>query len=256
MNTTFINDPPSVAAVIPNYNYGAFIPTLIKSLSEQTLSVTRIIFVDDGSTDNSLEVIFSERHVYASFFNRFDVISLGQNHGKLAALNIACQNISEDITLIVDSDDYLDRQFIERTVHHLLQENIKDCKVSFVYTDSQLIDNEGNIVSKGKSFPFDAELLKSKSYIPECAPTFTSVLKEALPFSEEIRVGTKHHKWMRLINQGWKGTYISEPLFFYRMHANNLSGIGKRVLSEIKKTHYEEKILSGYWSCQTSEKIA
>lgn len=238
----------SVAVVIPNFNYSAFISRLIESLAKQTLKPKRIIFVDDGSTDNSLAIISKQKELYAKQFEQFDIVAMPKNKGKLAALNIGCEMVQEDITLIVDSDDYLAENFLARTLSSLIKENKTNPKIAFVYTDSHLINVDGDILSKGKSFPFDATLLKNTSYIPECAPTFTRVLKEVLPFSENIKIGTKHHKWLRISNNGWIGLHINEALFYYRMHSANISGIGKRILSEVKTTKSDEKILSGYWS--------
>ena len=51
---------------------------------------------------------------------------------------------------------------------------------------------------------------------------------EAAPYDEAIRKGTKHHKWKKIVANGWNGRHLAEPLFCYRMHDANLSGIGKR----------------------------
>ncbi len=79
--------------------------------------------------------------------------------------------------------------------------------------------------------PFDPELLLAhdKRYIPETAPTVTSVLRAVLPFDEAITIHTKQHKWKKIVRAGWKGVYFPEPLFYYRMHEHNKSGIGKKV---------------------------
>jgi hypothetical protein len=50
-----------------------------------------------------------------------------------------------------------------------------------------------------------------------------------------------------MVNNGWIGKHIPEALFRYRMHQNNISGIGKRVLADIESDYRSERILSGYW---------
>jgi hypothetical protein len=77
---------------------------------------------------------------------------------------------------------------------------------------------------------------------------------EAGPYDETIRKGTKHHKWKRIVANGWRGLHIPEPLFSYRMHEGNLSGIGKRVIAEVEQGVGGERILSGYWPLQTTER--
>ena len=99
------------------------------------------------------------------------------------------------------------------------------------------------------------ELLSTHSYIPECALTLSAPLKEAAPFDESIRVGTKHHKWMRIARSGWIGRYVAEPLFFYRMHDTNMSGIGRSVLDEDDKSGRKDRLLSGYWRVAKSDEV-
>ncbi|MFB3077018.1 MAG: hypothetical protein ACE1Y4_03335, partial [Lysobacterales bacterium] len=105
----------------------------------------------------------------------------------------------------------------------------------------------GNPIDYGRSTTFKRSLVEKLSFLPEPALILTRAFKEVMPFDETIRVATKHHKWCRVVNNGWTGYHIAEPLFYYRMHLNNLSGIGKRIISEAEKGEYGERILSGYW---------
>lgn len=240
-----------VSVIIPNYNYGKFLPLAVKSLVLQTYKDLELIIIDDGSTDNSQKIIESLKATYKERFNKFWSISLKENRGKLHALNKVVPLVHGDITVILDADDYLEINYVEETVCTLIESNAKDKRIAFLYTDSWLVDTNYNTIGRGESKHFCKDFLQNNSYIPGCAPIFTSVLKEALPFNESIRVGTKHHKWQKIVNCGWKGHYLQKPLFYYRMHDQNLSGIGLRILQQkncsIDSTHN----LSNYW--QTSD---
>jgi len=126
-------------------------------------------------------------------------------------------------------------------------------RTAFVYTDCQLISETGEQLDRGRSTAFNPELIKQYSFIPEPAVVLTKVMHEAGPFDESIRRGTKHHKWQRIINNGWVGYHIAEPMFSYRMHTGNLSGIGRRVIGEIENGNNGERILSGYWPTTASQ---
>jgi glycosyltransferase involved in cell wall biosynthesis len=240
----------SVCIVITNYNYGRFISSAIKSAAAQDYSSLHLIVVDDGSKDDSILKIGAALTSARASFRTVQVLQHVENTGKLAALNTALPYVAADITVILDSDDQLLPMYLSRTLEALSVARERDPSVAFIYTDSQLIDDNNNFLSIGRSRPFDQLALRTSSYIPECAPVLTASLREVLPFDESVRVGTKHQKWLRIVNNGWTGVHLAEPLFQYRMHDRNLSGIGKRVLREIARGERSEKILSGYWPVQ------
>ncbi|HSP88517.1 MAG TPA: hypothetical protein VLN45_10320, partial [Ignavibacteriaceae bacterium] len=106
-----------------------------------------------------------------------------------------------------------------------------------------LIDSNENIIGNGKSRIFDKKLILKSSYIPGCAMLTAEVLSKNFPFNEKIRIGTKHHMWRKIIDAGGTGIYIEKPLFYYRIHEKNISGIGEK-LSRNKSGFYS---LSEYW---------
>lgn len=240
-----------VSILITNYNYSHFIEKAINSLVGQTFTELELIIIDDGSTDNSHYKIKNLQNKYKSRFRDFRYILKEQNTGKLSALNIGIPLLQGDYTIILDADDYLSRNYIEKTLNLLLLKHSKNIRNAFVYTDCYLIDCKEKIIGKGKSTCFDINLLYSESYIPECGITITKALKDALPFDEKICVGTKHYKWLKLTAAEWCGVYLPLPLFYYRMHDKNLSGIGSKILKEIHGNEKPSKILSGYWLAQT-----
>ena len=74
---------PRLSAVIPNFNHGAVVGEAIRAMAEQTPAADEIIVVDDGSTDNSAEVL--ER--LSKEFPRLLVLRLEENRGAIFALN-------------------------------------------------------------------------------------------------------------------------------------------------------------------------
>ena len=166
------------------------------------------------------------------------------NVGINRALNKGIPLIKGDIAVILDADDMLSPDYITRTRRVLLEG--ENNGVGFVYSDSVLINANGEVIGRGISHEFDVELLMSKSYIPGCATTLTKALEAALPLDENIRVNTKVFRWREIVRQGFKGIYIPEQLFNYRMHRDNISGIGPRVIHAVSngETHH---LLEGYW---------
>lgn len=235
-----------LSVIIPSYNYGRYIPHAIESVIAQDYGPIEIIVIDDGSTDGS-QAIVQEIFDRTDRFERASVITLEENRGKLGAINVGMQEITGEYLIILDADDRLDSDYVSRCIAELKASQKKDQRIAFVYTDCHLISESGETLDRGRSTAFDPELIKQYSFIPEPALVMASIMHEAGPFDETIRRGTKHHKWQRIINNGWWGHHISEPMFAYRMHGDNISGIGRRVIGEIENGHGGERILSGYW---------
>lgn len=244
-----LNGAPSgalLSVLIPSHNYGRFLPKTVESVIAQDYGPIELIIVDDGSTDGSAELAEELLRTTQRFANS-QVIKLSQNRGKLGAINVGMERVSGEYCIILDADDLLDANYASNCVEMMTRARLTDERVAFIYTDCHLISEHGEELDRGRSTAFKPELIKQYSFIPEPAVVLTHVLKEAGPFDESIRRGTKHHKWQRIINNGWWGRHIAEPMFSYRMHGDNLSGIGNRVIGEIRDGQGGERILSGYW---------
>jgi len=232
-----------VTVLITNFNYGIFIEDAVKSSVAQTYSPLELIIFDDGSTDNSREVI---KDLKARYEDRFEGLRTYyfEHLGINGVLNRGIPLINGKITIILDADDKLFPSYTDRTTQVLVENRSKD--VGFVYSNSVLIDEHGNEIGVGHSTEFDPELLRHKSYIPGCGATLTEALNKTLPLDEKIKVGTKVHRWRKIADNKFKGLHIPESLFFYRMHKNNISGIGKRLLVDVLNGA-RNPLLSAYW---------
>lgn len=92
-------ETPKISVVVCNYNYEKFICTAIQSVTQQTISAYEIIVVDDGSTDNSVDVI-------KTHFPHIKLIQK-ENGGQISAYNRGFENVTGDVVLFLDSDDEL-----------------------------------------------------------------------------------------------------------------------------------------------------
>lgn len=88
-----------LSIIIRNYNYGRFLRDAIDSALAQTYPLTEVVIVDDGSTDDS-------RNILAAYGARCRVI-LKENGGEASAANAGFAASTGDIVLFLDSDDVL-----------------------------------------------------------------------------------------------------------------------------------------------------
>lgn len=93
-------DEPLVSVLVINYNYSQYLPEALESLLGQTYTKWQAILVDDGSKDNSREIMsnFSKRDT------RFKCV-FKENGGVPSALNAAYAHADGDIIALLDSDD-------------------------------------------------------------------------------------------------------------------------------------------------------
>ena len=247
--------PHLLSFIMPNYNYGQFIAEAIASAAAQDYVPIEIIIIDDASTDNSLDEI-RRALGQTNAFSRVEVIALSENVGKIGAINRALEKIQGEYCIILDSDDLLTPGYATRCIDELVAARQGAPHIGFVYTDCNLISAEGKTLSRGKSTAFDPALLKQYSFVPEPAVVLSQAMIEASPLDETVRKGTKHHKWKRIVSNGWWGKHIAEPLFYYRMHDANISGIGKAVLAEVARGQNHHRILSGYWPTELRQEAS
>src|SRR3712207_1758560 len=88
---------PLVSIVIPNYNYGRYLNQAINSVFDQLYHHIEIIVVDDGSTDESAEVL-------ATYGNSIRVVQQ-RNQGVSAARNAGAEVACGDVLAFLDADD-------------------------------------------------------------------------------------------------------------------------------------------------------
>jgi len=236
-----------LTVLVPNYGYARYVGAAVASVAAQDYKPIELIVVDDASRDDSVAAIEAALAA-ASGLQHAELIALPENRGKLGAINAALERIRGEYLITLDADDWLMSDYASRCVRALQRGRASDPDLGFVYTDCNLVDAAGVVIDRGCSQAFDAELVGQFSYLPEPAVMLTRAFMQAAPFDESIRVATKHHKWRRVVGNGWHGEHLAEPLFYYRMHDANMSGIGRRVAAELDGGTRGERLLSGYWA--------
>ena len=138
--------------VIPTYNRAAFMPKAIESVLAQTYADWELIIVDDGSTDNTKEVVSQYCDSRITYIYQ-------QNAERSAARNNGIMHAIGDYVCFLDSDNYMKPDRLEKLSAFIANE--KEC--ACYYTDIEYNDVAKGIVKikKGKEYPFsmDVDLL-------------------------------------------------------------------------------------------------
>lgn len=105
---------PLISVVIPVYNAEKFIEKCAKSLFEQTFDQIEYIFVDDCSTDNSVEILQSLIDKYQRHTYNITIITQRTNQGVAIARNTGLSQAKGEYVIFCDSDDWLDTQMLQK----------------------------------------------------------------------------------------------------------------------------------------------
>lgn len=106
MNTS--RKRPSLSIVVSNYNYADYIGAALDSALSQMDGADELIIVDDGSTDNSIDVLGGYSDVQA-----FRLIEQ-PNQGQMKAVRTGIKAAERDIVVLLDSDDYFLDGYLDR----------------------------------------------------------------------------------------------------------------------------------------------
>jgi len=202
----------TLSVVIPAYNAEKFIRSTVESALAQTYPVTEIIVVDDGSEDETLEIL-------QSFGDKITI--LGQDHeGVSAARNLGITRAQGEYIAFLDADDLWLPQKIE-----LQMEALADGVCQWVYCDPAWIDG-----SNGKKitrrYPkrhegFVLEKLFQDCFIASATPVIhKSVFDEVGLFNEQTRFGEDREMWMR-IAAVYPIKHVPEVLALIRLHPSS-----------------------------------
>lgn len=113
------NQPPKVSVIVPAYNVQAYVKECVESLKSQTFEDFEAIVINDGSTDGTLSVIQNA----VGDDPRFRVHSQA-NQGLATTRNIGLSLARGEFIYFFDSDDLIDPEMLESTVHKAVDEKL------------------------------------------------------------------------------------------------------------------------------------
>ena len=229
---------PRVSIVVPAYNCGAFIAETIDSALDQTYKDFEIIVVDDGSTDNTSEVLQGYGDKIKYVYQENSGITVTRNRGVSLSLG--------EYIAFLDHDDLFYPAKLEKQVA-LLEHNPK---LGMVYCDADIIDSEGRkmgcifgVPGMGKA-PARGHVFVNMVQKTLCNPTMTMIPRRV--FEEfggfaPYRYAQDFDLWLKIAYH-YPIDYLPEVLCVYRVHPRMA---GRSLLREYTYTDPIE--IMTYW---------
>jgi glycosyltransferase involved in cell wall biosynthesis len=191
-----------ISVVIPCYNDGRFLPETLDSLASQTRKADEVLVVNDGSTDPDTLALLGRLPAHIRVLHQ-------ENQGLGFARNNGIQQLTGDLVLILDSDDLIAPDTLEKMEAAL--EDHPDA--SWVYTQIESFGAWQDIVPVPRWNPY---LQLDNNYCVVMSLVRRSVFSELGLFYPKMRGYEDWSFWMSCIEAGLKGVVIDEPLFKYR----------------------------------------
>ncbi len=247
------HNKPQVSVVIPMYNVGKYIERCISSVLSQSFTDFEVICVDDGCTDNTLEIL-------ASFDDPRISLVVQENRGLAGARNTGINLAQGQYIALLDSDDFWHKDKLALHAAHL----DKQQNVGISYCPSLFVDDDDNLMGVGQ-FPkltniTDKHILTRNPIGNGSAPVIRKAMlidyvqsisnsgsdiqtnhnsdfngntnsnnrnikaNRIEYFNEQLRQSEDIEFWLRIcLNSQWKFEGIAQPLTYYRVNANGLS---------------------------------
>ena len=212
-----------VSIIINNYNYSDYVAEAIESSIHQSYPFTEVIVVDDGSTDQSREVILQYKNEIIPIFQ--------DNGGQASAMNSGFKASKGDVILFLDADDYLSPLAAEKAV-----DAFRDRRAVKVHWQLQKI-LDGKLISNN-TLP-DKPLAKGnlKDQLIKMGPSHSGGPPHGPPNSGNAWARWYLEKIFPIPEPPFKGgadnyLFVLAPLFgeiraiqetlgYYRVHGNN-----------------------------------
>lgn len=210
-----------ITVIVPVYNVENYLRQCLDSIMGQTYQNFECLLINDGSPDYSADIC-SEYVFKDSRFRYFEK----ENGGVSSARNLGIEHSKGEYITFIDSDDWVDSDYLEILYNALIDENA-DISVS-TYKRFHMADNcwyfhsfqrgyEKKIFT-GSELIDNLQLLSSfdHSYGSVCGKLVKSVRVETIRFNEETTLGEDMEFWYKLYLISDKIVYVNKDTYIYR----------------------------------------
>lgn len=206
---------PLVSVIIPSYNTARFILETLESVLAQTWEHKEIIVVDDGSTDETADLLAPYKGRIHSIYQ--------ENRGLGGARNTGIRAAQGELFAFLDADDLWLPEFLERqllALHDRPGVDILYTWWSFIDQQGNDLPEEGRYAGRGNLF---TEIVLSNRFPVMAALVPRRCIEASGGFDEDRLISEDWDFWLRLAQLGFTCDVQPLALVKYRFHGTNMT---------------------------------
>ncbi len=202
-----MSEHQDVTAVVPCFNYGAYVGEAVASLLAQDGGPPRVVVVDDGSTDPATVAALAELPV---------PVIRRENGGLSAARNTGYASTDTPLLIALDADDHLPPGALRALKRPLLE----DPAIGFSYGITRFFgDWDGDMAFP----PLDAYRMLYRHVVGPVGLTRRALWEDVGGYDPAFRTGYEDWDfWLGALARGWRGAKVDEVTFLYRRHGETM----------------------------------
>ncbi|MBR5575241.1 MAG: glycosyltransferase [Alphaproteobacteria bacterium] len=217
---------PKISIIVPVYNMEKYIARCIRTLTRQTLTDIEILLIDDGSTDNSLQIM----QEFADHDNRIKILQQ-KNLGPAAARNTGLDNATGKYLMFCDSDDGYKETMCQTMFDTIESQNVDVvcCHNFFNYEDG--LDNYEKY-RRTLNWYFNPKTsgrhkLTDKRIVDTNVLLWNKIWKRELVTKHGIRFPTGHEHdddtfWYQYAFVSREIYFLRTPLYYYFLRSGSI----------------------------------
>lgn len=253
---------PLVSFVTASYNYQDYIKETIESVINQTYHNWELIIVDDGSKDNSVNVI----QEYSKKDNRIKLYQHdnGVNKGLSETIQLGIEKANGEWLVFLESDDTIVPEYLEEKLNIIKKYH----QIDFIFNDLDMF-GENKIIKYYEKYFIKQKKILAKNTNPSnllkvsqkttlnLIPTFSVVmvkknLIKRLDFNTPIKPLLDYYLWLQLIGK-CNFYYLNKKLTKWRMHSksyiNTSNNLKNQIIFEFKRKQFLNSNISSILIC-------
>ncbi|MGA2772465.1 MAG: glycosyltransferase family 2 protein [Bryobacteraceae bacterium] len=200
-------EPPLVSIVTPSYNMAQHLPATIESVLSQDYPRIEYIVVDGGSTDGSLEIL-------GRYHDRLRWHT-GKDKGPSDAAHRGFLEARGEVFAWLNADDIYLPGAVRTGVEYLAAHP----DIDVVYGEAYWIDDQGAVIRRYPTLPFDPKVLERDCFICQPASFIRASSYKGCGLDPDVARSFDYDLWIRMAKQNYRFRSIPEYLAGSRMHS-------------------------------------